>query len=75
MIRRIAIAAVALAFLGLLVFSLLSWRAAIAPIERPNPASFSAESIAKGEILAAEGHCALLPHPVRAVNHSRAGMG
>ncbi|MFY9645889.1 MAG: c-type cytochrome [Terriglobales bacterium] len=57
MIRRIAIAAAALAFLGLLVFSLLSWRAAIAPIERPNPASFSAESIAKGEILVAEGHC------------------
>jgi len=31
MIRRIAIAVVALAFLGLLGFSLLSWRAAIAP--------------------------------------------
>jgi mono/diheme cytochrome c family protein len=57
MIRRIAIAVVALAFLGLLVFSLLSWRAAIAPIERPTPASFSAESIARGEVLAAEGHC------------------
>ncbi len=57
MIRRIAVAAVALTFLGLLVFSSLSWRAAIAPIERPNPASFSAESVAKGEVLAAEGHC------------------
>jgi mono/diheme cytochrome c family protein len=56
-IRRIAIAVAALAFLVLLGFSLLSWRAAIAPIERPNPASFSAESIAKGEVLAAEGHC------------------
>jgi mono/diheme cytochrome c family protein len=57
MIRRVAIAVAALAFLGLLVFSLLSWRAGIAPIERPTPASFSAESIAKGEVLAAEGHC------------------
>ena len=57
MIRRIAIAVVVLVFLGFLVFSLLSWHAAIAPIERPTPASFSAESIAKGEVLAAEGHC------------------
>jgi mono/diheme cytochrome c family protein len=57
MIRRIAIAVVVLVFLGLLGFSSLSWRAAIAPIERPNPASFSAESVAKGEVLAAEGHC------------------
>lgn len=57
MTRRIAVAAVALAFLGLLVFSLLSRRAAIAPIAPPNPASFSAESISKGEVLVAEGHC------------------
>jgi mono/diheme cytochrome c family protein len=55
MIRRIAIAVVALVF-GLLSFS-LCWRATIAPIERPNPASFTAESVAKGEVLAAEGHC------------------
>src|SRR5271170_8232799 len=57
MIRRIAIPVLALAFLGLLGFSLLSWRADLAPIEPPNPASFSAESIARGEVLAAEGHC------------------
>ena len=57
MIRRIAIAVLASVLIGLLGFSLLSWRAAIAPIERPNPASFTAESIAKGEVLAAEGHC------------------
>ena len=57
MIRRIAVAVVALAFLGLLGFSWLSWRAPIAPIAPPSPASFSAESIAKGEVLAAEGHC------------------
>src|SRR6202522_4264212 len=57
MIRRIAIGGGALVFLGLLGFSLLSWRAEIAPIERPNPASFSAESVARGKVLAAEGHC------------------
>ena len=57
MIRRIAIGGGALVFLGLLGFSLLSWRAAIAPIERPDPASFTAESVARGEVLAAEGHC------------------
>jgi mono/diheme cytochrome c family protein len=57
MIRRIAIGVVAFVFLGLLVFSLMSWRAAIAPIERPNPASFTSESVARGEILAVEGHC------------------
>ena len=57
MIRRIAIAVAAFVFFGLLGFSLLSWRAAIAPIERPNPASFTAESVARGEVLAAEGHC------------------
>jgi mono/diheme cytochrome c family protein len=33
------------------------WRPSIAPIERPNPTSFTAESVAKGEVLAAEGHC------------------
>ena len=57
MIRRIAIGVVALVFLGLLGFSLLSWRAAIAPIERPNAASFTSESVTRGEVLAAEGHC------------------
>src|SRR4029077_17278890 len=57
MIRRVAIGVVALVFLGLLGFSLLSWRAAIAPIERPNAASFTSESVTRGEVLAAEGHC------------------
>src|ERR1700677_3419085 len=58
MIRRIVIAILAVAFLGLAGFLLLSWRRAIAPIERPSPESFSAESVAHGEALAAAGHCA-----------------
>lgn len=57
MIRRVAIAIVAAAVLGMTVFFLLAWRPAIAPIAPPTPASFSADSIAKGEILAADGHC------------------
>ncbi|MCU1338757.1 MAG: Gluconate 2-dehydrogenase (acceptor) [Bryobacterales bacterium] len=57
MIRRSAIAVIVVAFLGLLGFVFLSRRPAIAPIERPNPASFTAESIAKGEVLSAVGHC------------------
>jgi mono/diheme cytochrome c family protein len=58
MIRRIAIGILAVAFLGLVGFLFLSWRRAIPPIERPAPESFSAESIARGEALAAAGHCA-----------------
>jgi mono/diheme cytochrome c family protein len=58
MSRRIAIPAVAIALIGLVGFCILAWRPAIAPLESPpNPASFSPESIAKGEILSAEGHC------------------
>src|SRR5258708_19932355 len=55
--RRIAVAMIALAVLGLLGFFLLAWRPAIAPIEPPSRASFPAESIAKGETLAAAAHC------------------
>jgi len=43
--------------LGTLAVALLSWRRAIAPIQRPNPSSFPAALVAKGEVLAAEGHC------------------
>jgi mono/diheme cytochrome c family protein len=57
MIRRIAIPVTIIVLIGLVGFLFLSWRPAIAPIERPNPASFTAESIAKGELLSAAGHC------------------
>ena len=57
MVRRIALAMIALAVVGLLGFFLLAWRPAIAPVEPPSRASFPAESIAKGETLAAVGHC------------------
>ena len=58
MFRRIAIAILAVAFLGLASVLLLSWRRVIPAIERPSPESFSAASIAHGEALAAAGHCA-----------------
>src|SRR6202521_3907601 len=57
MVRSFAIAIVAAAVLGLVGFFLLAWRPAIAPIAPPTPASFPAESVAKGELLSAEGHC------------------
>lgn len=57
-VGRRAIAFIAAAFLAVIGFVYLSWRHAIAPIERPDPAMFSSESVARGEALAAEGHCA-----------------
>jgi mono/diheme cytochrome c family protein len=58
MIRRIALAILAVAFLGTAGLLLLSRRPVIGPIERPAPARFSVESVAQGEALAAAGHCA-----------------
>lgn len=55
--RRIVIRAVALILLGGVGVFLLCWRAPIASIERPDPTSFTPESVARGEVLAAEGHC------------------
>jgi Cytochrome c len=58
MIRRIAIAILALALPGMAGLLLLSRRPEIGPIGRPVPESFSAGSIAEGETLAVAGHCA-----------------
>jgi mono/diheme cytochrome c family protein len=57
MIRRIAMAVLAAALLGLAGFVALAWRRDFAPIELPAPTSFSPASVARGEVLAAEGHC------------------
>ena len=65
MIRRIGVAILVMAFVGTGGVLLLSRRQAIAPMEPPARASFSAESIARGETLAAAGHCASC--------HTRAG--
>ena len=65
MIRRIGVAIVAMALAGTGGVLLLSRRQAIAPMEPPSEASFPAESIARGETLAAAGHCASC--------HTRAG--
>jgi len=58
MIRRIAIAILAVAFLGIAGLLLLSRRPAIAPMERTFPERFSVSSVSQGEALAAAGHCA-----------------
>jgi mono/diheme cytochrome c family protein len=56
-IRRMAIGIIVAGAVGLLGLFILSWRSAIGRIERPNPSTFSAESVAQGESLAAVGHC------------------
>jgi hypothetical protein len=56
--RRIATATLAVAFLGLAGILILSRRPVIDAIDRPSPESFSSESVARGEALAAAGHCA-----------------
>jgi mono/diheme cytochrome c family protein len=58
MIRRASIATFVTACFLLAGLLLLARRTGIAPIERPVPTSFSARSVARGEVLAAEGHCA-----------------
>jgi len=47
----------AIVLLGLLGFTILAWRPSIAPIASPAPGSFSAASVRRGEVLAAEAHC------------------
>src|ERR1700722_3102814 len=65
MIRRISIVALILACLGVSGVWVLSLRAAIPPVEPTAKESFSAESVSRGEALAAAGHCASC--------HTRAG--
>ncbi|HWS61908.1 MAG TPA: cytochrome c [Steroidobacteraceae bacterium] len=56
--RRVLIGVpLAVLFAGL-GFFVLAWRPSIAPIARPAPGSFPADLVAKGEALAAAGHCA-----------------
>ena len=59
MLKRVVISVAAVGVLGLLGFFALAWRPAIAPIDLPAKASFSAELIAKGEVLAGAGYCAV----------------
>src|SRR6202162_4161881 len=57
LIRRTVVVLVAGAVFGMMGLFFLSWRPTIAAIERPSPASFSAELVSKGESLAAAWHC------------------
>jgi mono/diheme cytochrome c family protein len=57
--RRIVIGVAGVGILGLLGFFALAWQPAIAPIDPPAEASFPAELIAKGEVLAGAGYCAV----------------
>ena len=59
MLKRIVIGLAGVAIVGLMGFSALAWRPAIAPIDPPAAASFPAELIAKGQALAGAGYCAV----------------
>lgn len=54
----IAGALAACATIAALAITALPWRAAIAPIARPDPSTYSAATIARGQQLAALGNCA-----------------
>jgi mono/diheme cytochrome c family protein len=58
-LKRIVIGVAVVGVLGLLGFLALAWRPAIAPIDPPDKASFSAELITNGEVLAGSGYCAV----------------
>ena len=59
MLKRIVIGFAGVAIVGLMGFSALAWRPAIAPIDPPAAASFPTELIAKGQALAGAGYCAV----------------
>jgi mono/diheme cytochrome c family protein len=58
-LKRIVIGLAGVAIVGLMGFSALAWRPAIAPIDPPAAASFPTELIAKGQDLAGAGYCAV----------------
>ncbi len=58
MFKKVLIWFLGLGFLGILGFSVLAWRPAIAPITPPAPGSFALELVAKGKALASSGYCA-----------------
>jgi mono/diheme cytochrome c family protein len=59
MLKRIVIGVAGLGVLGLLGFLGLAWRPPIAPIDPPAQTSFPAELIARGQVLAGAGYCAV----------------
>lgn len=59
MLRRIVIGAGSLGLACLLGFLALAWRSSIAPIDPPDKTGFSADLIARGEVLAGAGDCAV----------------
>lgn len=59
MLKRIVIGTGSLGIACLLVFLALAWRPVIAPIDPPDKTSFPPDLIAKGEVLAGAGYCAV----------------
>jgi mono/diheme cytochrome c family protein len=56
--RNVLIGLAAVVVIGLVVFTLLAWRPAIAEVDPVDPSSFSADLVARGEVIAAAGYCA-----------------
>jgi mono/diheme cytochrome c family protein len=56
-VKKAAIFLVSVTLLGVLGFSAMAWRPALAPIRPPPPESFAAELVAKGESLSSGGFC------------------
>ena len=71
MLKRIIIGTGSLGIACLLVFLALAWRPVIAPIDPPDKTSFPPDLIAKGEVLAGAGYCAVCHTPVLAQNSTR----
>ena len=74
MIRRIAIAALTLVFIGLLGFALLSWRAAIKPPLSARTRQASPQSLSPKEKFSPRRDTVCLATSGRADNHLLAGM-
>ena len=59
MLKRIAIGVVGVGVVSLLGFLALAWRPALTAIDPPAKSSFPIELVAKGEVLAGAGYCAV----------------
>ena len=74
MVKQSLIWVLAAAAVGTLAFFALAHRAEIQPVEPPAAASFSAELIARGEVLAAAGNCESC-HTTKDGQHFAGGLG
>jgi mono/diheme cytochrome c family protein len=58
LLKRSLIGLAVILLVGLIGFTVFAWRPAFVPIDRPSPASFSPDLVARGAVLASAGYCA-----------------